>query len=99
MRRATISAETKTLEVTKVKATLASLWKVIVWNDHINLMNYVVYVFVKVLSFDKPTATRHMMEVHNLGKSCVATTVKERAELYMQQLQFFGLKTTIQKAE
>jgi len=96
---ATTSPDTETQEAAKSKASLDRPWHVIVWNDHVNLMNYVEYVFEKVLSFDKPTATRHMLEVHNLGKSCVATTVKERAELYMQQLQFYGLKTTIQRSE
>lgn len=99
MSQTVVSTGTETKEATKGKIALARPWNVIVWNDHINLMNYVVYVFEKVLSLDKATATRHMLEVHNLGKSCVATTVKEKAELFMQQLQFHGLKTTIQQAE
>lgn len=72
-------------------------WAVIVWNDPINLMSYVVQVFRRVLGFDEPTARKHMLEVHTRGKSCVARESKEKAELYLQQLQVRGLKTTIER--
>lgn len=74
-------------------------WNVIVWNDHINLMSYVTYVFQKVLGFNLQLARKHMLEVHHQGKSCVATENREKAELYWQQLQQYGLRTTLQKAE
>lgn len=72
-------------------------WNVIVWNDHVNLMNYVVFVFQRVLGFVEPKARKHMLEVHEQGKSCVATTNREKAELYWHQLQKFGLRTSIEK--
>jgi len=40
-----------------------------------------------------------MLEVHHQGKSCVATETREKAELYYQQLQGFGLSVTIERAE
>jgi ATP-dependent Clp protease adaptor protein ClpS len=61
-------------------------------------MTYVVYVFQRVLGFDRSTARRHMLEVHNRGKSCVAQDVRERAEFYVQTLQHHGLKTTMERA-
>ena len=73
-------------------------WVVIVWNDPINLMSYVVFVFIKVLAFTKEKAARHMLEVHHQGKSRVATEAREKAELYHQQLQAHGLSVTIEKA-
>lgn len=74
-------------------------WNVIVWNDPVNLMVYVVYVFQKVLGFNKELARKHMLEVHEEGRSCVIQENRERAELYLHQLLEFGLKTTIEKAE
>lgn len=97
MHMATAFPDVETREETDEASALDRTWNVIVWNDHVNLMNYVVYVFQKVLGFDKPTATKHMLEVHNEGKSLVVSTSKERAELYLQQLQSFGLKTTLQQ--
>ncbi|NJK91755.1 MAG: hypothetical protein HC904_07985 [Blastochloris sp.] len=72
-------------------------WAVIVWNDHINTMTYVVHVFRKVLHFNKTKAHAHMMEVHVQGKSCVARENREKAELYWEQLQSYGLRTTLEK--
>jgi ATP-dependent Clp protease adaptor protein ClpS len=83
----------------KVENAFAKNWNVIVWNDPINLMSYVVFVFMKVLAFPKEKATKHMLEVHHEGKSCVATETREKAELYHQQLQGFGLSVTIERTE
>ncbi len=87
------------LEITqeKVQEAFEKNWNVIVWNDPVNLMNYVVFVFMKVLAFPKEKATRHMLEVHHQGKSCVATETREKAELYHQQLQAHGLTVTLEQ--
>src|SRR5437879_4457593 len=82
----------------KVKEAFEKNWNVIVWDDPINLMSYVVFVFIKVLAFTKEKAARHMLEVHHQGKSRVATEAREKAELYHQQLQAHGLSVTIEKA-
>jgi ATP-dependent Clp protease adaptor protein ClpS len=71
-------------------------WQVIVWNDPINLMSYVVHVFRQVLGFDPPKARKHMLEVHHAGKSCVARDTREKAEHIAQQLRQRGLKTTLE---
>ncbi len=73
-------------------------WRVVVWNDPVNLMSYVVYVFQKVLGFDMKRARKHMLEVHEQGKSCVAQETRERAELYWQRIQQYGLKVTLERA-
>lgn len=73
-------------------------WEVIVWNDPVNTMGYVVYVFMKVLRFDRARATRHMLEVHEKGRSCVALESREKAELYHQQILRHGLRCTLQRA-
>ena len=81
----------------KVEEAFDKAWNVIVWNDPVNLMTYVVLVFMKVLGFDKAKATKHMLEVHQLGKSIVATETRERAELYHQQIQAHGLMVTLEQ--
>jgi ATP-dependent Clp protease adaptor protein ClpS len=82
----------------KVEEAFAKGWNVIVWNDPVNLMSYVVFVFMRVLGFNKEKATRHMLEVHHNGKSIVATETREKAELYHQQIQSHGLTVTIEQA-
>src|SRR5690349_19079496 len=88
------------IEITeeKVKEAFEKNWNVIVWNDPVNLMSYVVFVFMTVLSFNREKATKHIMEVHQLGKSLVATETKEKAELYHQQIQAHGLSVTIEQS-
>lgn len=81
----------------KVEEAFDKGWNVIVWNDPINLMTYVVFVFMKVLGFTKEKATRHMLQVHQNGKSLVATETRERAELYYQQIQSYGLTVTLER--
>ncbi len=81
----------------KVKEAFEKNWNVIVWNDPVNLMSYVVFVFMKVLAFAKEKATKHMLEVHHQGKSVVATETREKAELYHQQIQAHGLGVTIEQ--
>ena len=89
--------ETSTPEE-KVKDAFEKNWNVIVWNDPINLMSYVVHVFMRVLGFNKEKATKHMREVHELGRSLVATETRERAELYHQQIQSHGLIVTLEQS-
>lgn len=88
-----------TVEITeeKIEEAFEKNWNVIVWNDPVNQMSYVVFVFMKVLAFTKEKATRHMLEVHFQGKSCVATETREKAELYHQQIQVHGLIVTIEQ--
>ncbi len=83
----------------KVEEAFEKNWSVIVWNDPVNLMSYVVFVFMRVLGFPKEKATRHMLEVHHQGKSVVAVEARERAELYHQQIQSHGLTVTLEPAE
>ena len=70
-------------------------WNVIVWNDPITLMSYVVLVLRRLLGYDHPTATMLMMQVHNEGKAIVATQPREQAEVTVAQLHAFGLQATI----
>lgn len=73
-------------------------WDVIVWDDPVNLMAYVVHVFRKVLGVDEHVAHRLMMEVHTEGRSLVATEPRETAEKYVAKLHAHGLQATMRAA-
>ena len=82
----------------KVKEAFDKQWDVIVWNDPINLMTYVVMIFMRILAMNKTRATKHMLEVHKNGRSLVARETKERAEMIARQLQDCGLTSTIEQS-
>ena len=73
------------------------LWDVIVWNDPINLMSYVTYVFQRLFGYSQELATKLMMEVHHEGRSIVASTEREKAEYYVTRLHQYGLQATLEK--
>jgi ATP-dependent Clp protease adaptor protein ClpS len=70
-------------------------WKVVVWNDPVTLMSYVVFVFRRLFGYDLETATKLMLQVHNEGKAVVATEPRERAEVAVAQLHAHGLQATL----
>jgi len=70
-------------------------WQVVVWNDPVTLMSYVVFVFRRLFGYDLTTATRLMLQVHNEGKAVVATEPRERAEVAVAQLHAHGLQATM----
>jgi ATP-dependent Clp protease adaptor protein ClpS len=74
-------------------------WRVVVLNDPVNLMSYVVLVFKKVFGFDETTARKHMLEVHEQGRSVVWSGVREKAEAYAFTLQQWHLTTVLEQDE
>lgn len=72
-------------------------WQVIVHNDPVNLMTYVTMVFQRVFGYPREKAERHMLEVHHNGRSILWSGVRERAELYVQQLHGYLLLATLEK--
>jgi len=92
-----VISETITKTETKEETSLDSPWRVIVLNDPVNLMNYVVMVFKRVLGFDDSKATKHMREVHEKGRSVVWTGEREKAENFAFQLQHWHLQTILEK--
>lgn len=81
------------------KTELESSWKVVVLNDPVNLMSYVVLIFKKVFGFDETRARRHMLEVHEQGRSVVWTGSRERAETYVYTLQEWHLSAILERDE
>jgi len=78
---------------------LDSGYIVICWNDPVNLMDYVTHVFQMVFGWAKARAERHMLEVHNAGKSLLVRETFEKAEHYVHQLQGYGLQATMEREE
>jgi ATP-dependent Clp protease adaptor protein ClpS len=78
---------------------LATPWVTIVWNDPVNLMSYVTYVFQKYFGYDKTKAEKLMMEVHEDGKSVVSAGGREEMERDVQAMHEYGLWATMDKSE
>ncbi len=98
-----IEAATKTRVEPAVRSetelALEDRWRVVVLNDPVNLMSYVVLVFKKVLGFDEQTARRHMLEVHERGRSVVWTGLREQAEHFAFALQQWHLTAVLEPDE
>jgi ATP-dependent Clp protease adaptor protein ClpS len=74
------------------------LWIVIVWNDPINLMSYVTYVFQKLFGYAREKAERLMLQVHHEGRAIVSSGSREKAELDTSRLHAHGLWATMQQS-
>ena len=72
-------------------------WIVIVWNDPINLMTYVAFVFQKLFGFSRAKAERLMLQVHLEGKAVVSAGTREKAEHDVARLQEHGLWATMRR--
>ncbi|CCI82777.1 ATP-dependent Clp protease adapter protein ClpS [Corynebacterium otitidis ATCC 51513] len=73
-------------------------WICVVWDDPVNLMSYVTYVFQTVLGYDRKRANELMMQVHTEGKAAVSSGSKDKVETDVKKLQIAGLWATMQQA-
>ncbi|MGH8919972.1 MAG: ATP-dependent Clp protease adapter ClpS [Actinomycetes bacterium] len=71
-------------------------WKVIVWNDPINLMSYVTFVLQKLFGYSKEKAHQLMLDVHFKGKAVVSGGPREKAEIDVFRLHEHGLWATME---
>ena len=74
-------------------------WSTVVWNDPVNLMSYVTYVFQTYFGYPKKKAEKLMLEVHEDGKSTVSHGSREEMERDVQAMHEYGLWATMEKAE
>jgi len=72
-------------------------WVIIVWDDPVNLMSYVTFVFIKLFGFTQERAHELMMQVHNEGRAAVSTGLREEMERDVQRLHEHGLWATLQR--
>jgi ATP-dependent Clp protease adaptor protein ClpS len=74
-------------------------WIVIVWNDPINLMSYVAYVFQKLFGYSKEKANKLMLDVHHKGRAVVSSGTREKAEMDVFRLHEHGLWATMEQQD
>jgi len=72
-------------------------WVTIVWDDPVNLMNYVTYIFQKLFGYSEPQATELMLQVHHEGKAVVSSGTRESMEVDVSKLHAAGLWATMQQ--
>ena len=84
---------TETRECTE----LEPLYDVICWDDPVNLMDFVTYVFMQVFGWRREKAEHHMLEVHQSGKSLLTREPFEKAEHYVHQLHQYNLQATMER--
>jgi ATP-dependent Clp protease adaptor protein ClpS len=92
----TIEAPVRSIEPDTISETELP-WVVIVWDDPVNLMEYVVFVFQELFGFSRRKARKLMLQVHNEGKAVVFSGPLEEAELNVQRLHAYGLWATMER--
>ena len=93
----TSAPATETVEGVNAVVAADPPWVTIVWNDPVNLMSYVTYVFIKILGHPKPKAEKLMFDVHHKGRAAVSTGSREEMEVDVAKLQGAGLWATLQR--
>lgn len=73
-------------------------WVTVVWNDPVNLQQYVTWVFESYFGFAHAEAERLMLLVHHEGRAVVATGVRDDMERHAEAMHDFGLWATVEKA-
>ena len=80
------------------ETAVADPWVTIVWNDPVNLMSYVTYVFESYFGHPRQKAERLMKQVHEQGRAAVSTGSLEAMEVDVQAMHGFGLWATLQRS-
>lgn len=91
------TGDTAVLERDQTRMLLNRPWQVIVWNDPVNLMSYVAYVFRSYFGYSATRARELMLEVHERGRAVVASGSQEEAEQHVQAMHGFGLWATCEQ--
>ena len=74
-------------------------WVTIVWNDPVNLMSYVSFVFRKHFGYSKEKANKLMTAVHVEGRAAVSNGTREEMERDVEAMHGYGLWATMQHDE
>ena len=72
-------------------------WVTIVWNDPVNLMSYVTYVFQTYFGYDTSRAEKLMLDVHEKGRAVVSNGTREEMERDTEAMHEYGLWATFRK--
>ena len=80
------------------------LYKVIMWDDNVTTMEFVIRVLIKLFGKEYSTAEKLMYEIHLKGAATVATMPLEQAEFKVEQvhtaaaMEEFPFTCTIEQA-
>lgn len=72
-------------------------WITLVWNDPVNLMSYVTYVFMTHFGYSKAKAELLMLDVHQKGRAVVSNGSRDEMERDVNAMHGYGLWATMQK--
>jgi ATP-dependent Clp protease adaptor protein ClpS len=89
-------AEVEELSPAEVSAA-DTPWVTIVWNDPVNLMSYVSYVFQSYFGYPRSKADRLMRDVHEKGRAVVSNGTREEMERDTEAMHGYGLWATFSK--
>ena len=84
-------------EATEFEVVTDRPWVTIVWNDPVNLMSYVTYVFMTYFGYPKERAEALMLDVHHRGRATVSAGSREEMERDVTAMHSYGLWATLQK--
>ena len=82
-----------------VDEDLSPPWQVLIFNDPVNLMSFVTLILRRIFGYSEQKATELMLQVHHRGRAIVWTGEREKAELYVQQLQSYQLNASMEPVE
>ena len=74
-------------------------WIVMVWNDPINTMDYVAFIFRKLFGFSKEKAEKLMLDVHEKGRAVVSSGTRAECEANVHKLHAHGLWATMEQQD
>ncbi|MBK0420041.1 ATP-dependent Clp protease adapter ClpS [Leucobacter sp. CSA1] len=72
-------------------------WQTVVWDDPVNLMSYVSYVFQAHFGFSRERAEELMLRVHQEGSAVVAEGGREAMEMHVEAMHGYGLWATVRQ--
>lgn len=87
------------IEYADTELATAKPWVTIVWNDPINLMTYVTFVFQDYFGYSKLKAEKLMLDVHHKGKAVVSSGTREEMERDVTAMHSYGLWATTTRAD
>lgn len=93
------TARPETLVEVSPQVLVSPVWRVVVWDDPVNLANYVVWVFQRTFGYTESKARVLMEKVHFTGSAVVWRGAKEMAEMYVQKMHCYQLRATLEKDE
>jgi len=87
----------ETEQIAGASGSVEKPWQTIVWNDPVNLMSYVTYVFRKLFGYDETKATKLMLDVHHKGRATVSSGSRDKVEGDVAKLHAAGLWATMRQ--